>query len=115
MEALFTAAFKSYGIVGLLFVGVLAMAATTVAQLLATKKWMSQTGDIIIQMGVITSAMSRQGQYCDRHYEALRDHMQVLRGIGDELRGLVDAIHASDMERARELMRIIEHLANKKV
>jgi hypothetical protein len=114
MEALFTAAFKSYGVVGLIFCAVLAMAATAIAQFLATRKWMSQTGEIITQMGVITSAMSRQGQYCDRHYEALRDHMQVLRSIGDELRGLVDAIHSSDMERARELMQIIEHLARKK-
>jgi hypothetical protein len=108
IESILTAVFSSYGAAGLIIVAVMAMVGTATSQLIATRKWMEQTTAIANKLDLVASAMERQGKFCERHYEAQRDHMDTLRSIGGELRGLVEAIHESDMTRARELMDIIK-------
>jgi hypothetical protein len=111
VESFLAAVFGAFGAVGLVVVAVAALVGTAAAQLLATRRWMQQTATIAQQLGIVASSMERQGKFCERHYEAQRDQMETLRSIGGELRGLVDAIHESDMTRARELMDIIKLIA----
>jgi len=108
IERLANEIFSNFGLFGLVIVCSCALIGTAFAQMTTLRRFQADINTVTIRLGAIVSAIEMQHGSCDRHYQALRDQSDTLRAFGGELRQLVEALHRSDMERAREFLQMLE-------
>jgi hypothetical protein len=113
-EGVLSEVFKYYGFLGLAVVVIACLAGTCIAQLISLKRFSASSTEILQRFGTLTTNQDRQHATCSMHYQAAREQTEALRSMSLELRGLVEQIHASDLERARELMDVILKMSERR-
>jgi hypothetical protein len=113
-ESVIAGVLHEYGLLGLAVIAIACLAGTCLAQLVALRRFSVATTSIIDKFGSLTANQDRQHATCSMHYTVAREQTVALQSMAGELRGLVEQIHASDIERARELMAIILKMSERR-
>ena len=115
---IFAEVFKQYGLTALFSVIIAAFLGATGAQVFYLRKFAAgnagstvQLQGAVLALTGISKLLEEQQKRHERFADLQREQTSALRSVGQELRGLVDAVHTSDLARARELMDVILQLS----
>jgi DNA-binding GntR family transcriptional regulator len=115
LETILHEIFQAYGFWALALVLIACMGGTMASQMVAIRRFSVQTATIADSLGTVVGKLDLQRASCAMHYEYVKEQSEALRSVAQELRGLVEAVHESDKERAKELMQVILELTRRTV
>ena len=113
LETILREVFAAWGAWALGLLLVAAMGGTMIAQIISLRRFGASTSEIATTLKAVAGKLDLQRASCVTHAEYGREQSEALRSVAQELRGLVEAVHESDKERARELMQVVLEIARR--